>query len=112
MKLAALEPEFVRWKDGGIIRKVRGIAKAQGVMFLCPKCFQANGGKRGTHRVVCWSRSRGVPDSAQPGPGRWTLDGTGLKDLTLNGDPPGNARSVQLIGGCAWHGHITNAEVT
>jgi hypothetical protein len=87
------------------------ITEAQGLIFLCPKCFAANKGPVGTHAVICWSRSRGVPDEAKPS-GRWTLDGTGMNDLTLNGDPPGSARSVLLKGGCAWHGHITNGEVT
>jgi hypothetical protein len=95
-------------------RYVNSIAEAQGVMFLCPKCFAANGGRVGTHIVICWSRSRGVPDDAQPGPGRWTLEGTGYADLTLNGDAVGGggARSVLLLGGCAWHGFITKGEVT
>ena len=90
---------------------VATLAEAQGVQFLCPICFVANGGAVGTHSVLCWSRSRGAPDDASPGPGRWTLDGTGFEDLTLNGDPPGTARSVALGGGCDWHGFVTNGEV-
>lgn len=86
------------------------IEDAQGVAFLCPKCFKANGGATGTHSVICWSRSRGIPDDAKPGPGRWLLVGSGLVDLTLNGD--GGSRSVAVIGGCAWHGFVTNGEVT
>jgi hypothetical protein len=39
------------------------------------------------------------------------MDGTGYDDLTLNGDPPGSARSVLLTGGCNWHGFITDGEV-
>jgi hypothetical protein len=54
--------------------------------------------------------SRGVPDDAKPGPGRWSLVGTGFDDLTLDGD--GGSRSVLLLGGCAWHGFVTNGEVT
>jgi hypothetical protein len=115
VRLTDLEPSFrklVRLRDGRSgTREVKRISEAQGVMFLCPACFVTNRGRVGTHMVLCWSRSRGVPDSEKPGPGRWTLDGTGLHDLTLNGDPPGNARSVKLMSGCAWHGHITNGEV-
>lgn len=110
MKLRDLEAEFLRYEvrpDGIFFVHVETIAEAQGVEFLCPKCFAANGGAIGTHGVVCWSRSRGVPDSAEPGPGRWSLVGTGLDDLTLNADPPSTARSVQLNGGCAWHGFVT-----
>lgn len=124
MKLTDLEPRFLRWerRELGaptdspratevIWHHVDSLAEAQGILFLCPKCFVANGGRVGTHSVVCWSRSRGVPDDATPGPGRWTLEGTGFHDLTLNGD--GGSRSVLLTGGgCAWHGFVTNGEVT
>lgn len=86
------------------------IEDAHGVEFLCPKCFAANGGPRGTHAIICWSRSRGVPNDASPG-GRWSIEGTGFDDLTLNGDN-GGARSVLLTSGCAWHGVVTNGDVT
>lgn len=115
MRLTELEPEFLRLTSHkGAFRRVKDIADAQGIWFLCPKCFVANGGPRRTHRVLCWSRSRGVPDDVTPGPGRWTLEGTGLDDLTLNGDASGGggARSVLLTGGCGWHGFITGGEVT
>jgi hypothetical protein len=111
--LIELEAEFLRYepKDGHIyLTHADTIEQAQGVRFLCPLCFQANNGARGTHSVICWSRSRGVPDDAHPLPGRWALHGTSLADLTLNADPPSNARSVALLGGCAWHGHVTNGQ--
>lgn len=105
MRLTDLEPEWRRYeqRDGHIYHvTVDTIAEAQGIEFLCPKCRD--------HHVVCWSRTRGVPDDARPGPGRWTLEGTGFHDLTLNGDP--GARSIDLKGGCRWHGYITNGEVS
>ena len=113
MRLRDLDAKFLcleapdRWRCEDV-----SIGQAHGVMFLCPKCFAANGGPRGTHSVICWSRSRGVPDAQSPGPGRWRMDGTGIDDLTLNADPPSNARSVQLEGGCMWHGHVTNVDAT
>lgn len=114
MRLTDLEAKFYRWEkraDGHVYHvPVPTLAEAQGVRFLCPKCFAENGGPVGTHSVVCWSRSRGVPDEATPAPGRWTLDGTCIDDLTLNGDPPGNARSVLLTAGCGWHGFVTNGD--
>ena len=110
MRLTELKPSFLRYEDGGRMRIVESIGEAQGIMFLCPKCYTANGGAAGTHSVICWSRSRGVPDSASPRPGRWKIEGTGFGDITLNADPPGTARSVLLIGGCAWHGFVTHGE--
>lgn len=110
-KLTALEAEFLKYvvEDGKVyFQMVPTKAEAHGVEFLCPKCFAANGGAAGTHAVICWSRSAGAPDGAEPGPGRWRMDGTGLEDLTLNADPPSAARSVLLTGGCGWHGFVTN----
>lgn len=110
-RLTELQARFLRYeeRDGATFyRHVDSIEDAQGVSFLCPKCFSENGGPKGTHAVICWSRSRGVPDDARPKPGRWSMSGSSVEDLTLNGDPPGSARSVQLHGGCCWHGHVTN----
>lgn len=104
--LRELEARFVRL-DGARIPTVETIAEAQGVRFLCPKCYAQNGGKIGTHSVICWSSSRGVPDDARPGPGRWALVGSSLDDLTLDGEP-GKSRSVLLTGGCDWHGFVTD----
>lgn len=130
--LTELDPEFMRWEKrfdghpdiapaGGkfgdpyehvVMPVVESIDQAMGVSFLCPLCFEANGGSRGTHAVICWSRSRGAPEEATPGPGRWKMEGTGFADLTLNADPPSSARSVQLLGGCNWHGFVTAGVVT
>lgn len=111
VKLTELEPEWLRVVMEGRWREVP-MAEAQGLLFLCPKCFVANGGAVGTHSVICWSRSAGVSDDEPPKPGRWTWHGTGFEDLTLESDPPGGSRSVLLTGGCGWHGFITNGEVT
>lgn len=116
MRLTALDPHFLILAPPGAdysYRETDAIAEAQGVMFLCPVCFVANHGAVGTHRIICWSRSRGVPDEMDPKPGRWSLDGSGYQDLTLNGDPPGAARSVLLqTAPCAAHFHVTAGEVT
>lgn len=45
------------------------IAEADGVSFLCPTCFAANGDAGGTETVVCWFKDRpNVPADALPGP--------------------------------------------
>lgn len=108
MKLAELEPQFLRYvvEDGReCLHHVDTLAEAQGIFLLCPKCFEANHGPVGTHAVICWFRDRGVPAEAVPGPARWGALGTGLDDLTLS-------PSVQLLGGCRWHGFITSGAVT
>lgn len=113
MKLADLAPRFLRYErrpDGVFLPYAESIADAQGVRFLCPVCFTKNGGPVGTHGVICWSRSRGVPDDAVPGPGRWIISGTGFNDLTLSAEP-GSSGSVLLLGGCGWHGFVENGEI-
>jgi len=69
---------------------------AQGIWFLCPKGCG--------HRVLVWFKDRGVPGNLRPSP-RWIATGASLDDLTTK-------PSIQIVGGCAWHGFITNGEVT
>lgn len=116
MKLTELDPKFIAVvpRADGIHshREVEAIAEAQGVRFACPLCTaRSEDGRRGVHDVICWSADRGTPDDFEPGPGRWALVGTGLHDLTLDGER-GKTRSVLLQGGCGWHGFITNGEAT
>jgi hypothetical protein len=100
--LADLEAELVTYVSDGSIGRAAPRENADGLMFLCPKCFTANKGSVGTHRVLCWFRGR-VPDDAKPGPGRWELEGSDLSNFTLR-------PSVDLTpgGGCNWHGFVTN----
>jgi hypothetical protein len=81
------------------------LPEAHGIVFLCPKCFAANGGPVGTHSVICWFEDK-VPDDAEPKPGRWNPVGTGIDDLTFA--PGKKSNSVLLTGGCNWHGFVTN----
>jgi hypothetical protein len=89
---------------------VETLAEADGVMFLCPKCYAENGGPVGTHSVICWFAGR-VPDGVDPKPGRWTPTGTGLHDLTFV-PSAGRSCSVLLLGGCGWHGFVANGDVS
>lgn len=89
--------------------EVATLAEAQGVQFLCPKCYVANGGDVGTHWCDISFGGRGVMDEQgshdrEGRPTRWTVSGTDVDDLTTQ-------PSILILGGCAWHGFITNGEV-
>jgi hypothetical protein len=105
MQLAKLEGQFVAHGPNDGYRDVDRFEDATGVMFLCPACFEKNGGPEGTHYVLVWFRDRGVPASQMPGPGRWGAKGTSLEDLTLT-------PSIDLShgSGCKWHGFVTDGE--
>lgn len=127
LTLVQLEAHFVRYESrmGEVLYAtgkkmeareyhvhVETLSEAQGVQFLCPTCLAKNNGPEGTHTILCWSRSRGTPDSASPGPGRWLLVGTGLHDLTLNGEP-GHSRSVALTSSdCKAHFFVDAGAIT
>jgi hypothetical protein len=106
MRLRELEPQFVKlefkvetwkraigpdWKADGPTEEVTGpreyhlplpsVAGADGIFFLCPKCFMTNQGNVGTHGVLCWQPH--VPLTVFPKPGRWAFQGSGYDDLTL-----------------------------
>ena len=98
---------------------VDSLAVAQGVEFLCPKCFVALTdrlgkpripGPIGTHWCEVTFEGRGVkPEQGvhnkEGKPVRWNVSGTGLADLTTT-------PSILLQGGCNWHGYITNGLVS
>lgn len=110
VKLTDLEPQFLKWTDEHHHRDVQTLAEADGILFVCPKCFEENGRERpGVHSVLCWFEGK-VPDSATPGPGRWNPTGTGYGDLSFV--PGAKSNSVLLLNGCGWHGFVTNGEVT
>lgn len=97
MRLVDLDAKFLKRDDSHRFHYVDTIGEADGVWFLCPKCFAANGAA-GTHAVICWAPQ--VPQDTRPTPGRWKLKGTGLADLTLKA----SSSSVHLTGpGCGAH---------
>jgi uncharacterized protein DUF6527 len=138
MKLIDVEPQFVRyetridtwdviegdyetWRARGCPTKevtgpkeytipVASFAEAQGIWFLCPKCFQENGGPVGTHQCDVTFEGRRVADGhgshgSDGKPTRWNVSGTGFENLTTT-------PSILLIGGCGWHGYITDGAVS
>lgn len=108
LQLAELNPQFLKRIDDNRFREVDAIKDADGVMFVCPLCFEKNGKSDvGVHSVLCWKPS--VPQTTEPTPGRWNLIGTGYEDLTLQN----GSSSILLTGdGCGWHGFIQNGVVT
>jgi len=108
IKLTELEPQFLKRIDDTHFQNVDSISDADGVMFVCPLCFENNGKSNiGVHSVLCWNPS--VPQTTEPVPGRWNLLGTGYGDLTLQA----GSSSIHLTGeGCGWHGFIRNGDVT
>jgi len=110
MRLIDLDAKFLKRNADGS-SQVEGVllSEADGIIFLCPKCYVAKGSDVGVHSIICWFVGR-VPDDLLPGPGRWNPSGTGIDDLTFV--PPGNV-SVSLESnpaGCRWHGHVKNGE--
>lgn len=102
MRLRDLEATFLKIESPTSYRRTgdqRG--DADGVHFLCPLCFQRNGGPAGTHAVKVWFEH--VGQDVFPTGGRWTAIGTSLDDLTTK-------PSIQIVGGCNWHGYITNGD--
>lgn len=108
MRLLELEASFLKLKPDGMYLGTP-FSDADGIIFLCPKCFQDAGSKAGVHSIICWFEDR-VPDDAKPS-GRWKPVGTGLDDLTF---VPGKNPlcSVMLLGGCRWHGFIKNGDAS
>lgn len=104
MKLTDLEPEFLKAASPQNFHIITDINQADGIMFLCPKCFIKNNGPAGTHSIQCWTPK--VTADYTHGP--WQLQGTGYSDITLIGQP---TSSVLLNGGCNAHFSVKNGEI-
>ena len=137
MKLLDLEPRFViyftqvakikvvdgdpnTWRERGcptqektvvqeVKRYVQTLTEAQGILFLCPKCFGPNG-KIGCHYCEVTFDLPDVPDgigthNSAGNSVRWKVTGTNYADLST-------MPSILVEGGCDWHGYITNGQVT
>lgn len=86
----------------------KSLDDAQGILFLCPKCFQSNNGEIGTHEVQVTFANRNVIDEhgVHNGerPVRWNVEGSNFDDITIS-------PSILIIGGCEWHGFIQHGEI-
>lgn len=106
MRLTDLEPRFLRVRPSSL-QHVPTLAEAQGIMFLCPACFQRNEGPVGTHEILIWFADRGVAPGHVSCPRRWHVSGTGFEDLTLS---PSIDLSNAQGQGCQWHGWVRDGE--
>lgn len=106
MLLSELDPRFLKRIDDAHFEELDSMAGADGVEFLCPVCFQKNGGPVGTHSIICWEPR--VPQTTSPVPGRWRMSG-GRESLTLTGD---RSSSVLLsTAPCKAHFFVTAGEI-
>ncbi len=109
MKLRELEPQFLKhsgesWVTLPENSLIDGV-KVDGIIFLCPRCFETNGGNVGTHSCVCWQPH--IASEISPGPGRWEFLGTGFDNLTFRA----GSSSVELQGGCNAHFMVENGNI-
>lgn len=95
---------------------VKTVAEADVLYFQCPKCAAGLprgqdertglGYVEGAHYIsVPFDAHDGRP-ALPPQPGfvpRWSVTGKSIDDLTTQ-------PSIQVVGGCAWHGWVTNGE--
>lgn len=107
IRLTDLEPRFLKVMSPAVRQFVETLEEADGVEFVCPLCLANQDMHRpGVHGVICWEPD--VPLEISPGPGRWTMQGTGLHDLTL----VAGSSSIHLQGpGCGAHFFIKNGEI-
>lgn len=95
---------------------VETLAEADHIMFLCPLCFEKNGGNVGTHDVMVTFAGRTVPDGAgsrgaDGKPTRWSIaGGSGLDDLSLSPSIALN-QSSPPDQGCHWHGWVGSSGI-
>lgn len=87
---------------------VKKMREAHGIWFLCPKCFAAGGGPKGTHHVSVYFTGAPVPPEIGTNKDgqtvRWSVTGKRYADLTL-------APSIQIQGGCDWHGYVRGGTI-
>jgi hypothetical protein len=106
VKLSELNPQFFKIVTKSEYQDVDNIKDADGIMFLCPKCFETNKGTVGTHAIICWQPH--VSQDFTPRPGRWKFEGTGYNDLTL----VAGSSSILLDGeGCKAHFFVKSGNI-
>lgn len=101
MYIKDLDAQFLKIGADNSLIYVYNIEDAQGIVFLCPKCYLANNGAIGTHSIICWFMGRGVPEELNRESRRWVLEGSSYDNITF-----GDAGIFSEC--CKWHGHVEN----
>jgi len=102
MTLVSLEPMFIKVYRDGAFTGVQRMEQADGLTFLCPKCF----GTYQMHWIRIWRPH--VSTNILPGPGRWEFVGTGLSDLTLRAS---HTQDLKTESKCKAHFAIRNGKI-
>lgn len=104
--LKQLKGRLLRFYNDNLnFEEVKTLAEADGVQFICPKCFKEDPDAEYPHEVTLWFSSIGkLSEKIQGHPG-WNKSGSSLEDLTFV--PPG-AVSVLIKARCCWHGFVKN----
>lgn len=84
--LLELRAEFIAFHRRYGMKVVKTLDEAQGLIFLCPACFEKNDGARGTHSVICWTKNVTKDLGFNDRHHRYRFEGTGLDDLSLKDD--------------------------
>ena len=100
LTLADLDAKLVTVTEDGAMAVAQTLPESHGIRFLCPACFQENGGAAGTHSIFLLFKGY-LPLAWLPDLKRWEVSGTGLQDLTLR-------PSVHVVAPCGWHGWVTD----
>ena len=116
MKLTDLDGQLYRVMPDHSLFPVSEVATADVLYFQCPMCAigkvrvrrdDGGGYVEGAHYIsVPFKAHDGLPAMPQsdnhPRP-RWSVNGKTLADVTTN-------PSIQIVGGCNWHGYVRNGE--
>jgi hypothetical protein len=105
MNLSELHPRCLKLTSTQSFDTTAEFKDCDGIIFLCPVCFRTNNGPVGTHSVICFKPH--VPLTVNPGPGRWSFQGTSADDLTL----VAGSSSVLLDSDCKAHFFIRSGEI-
>lgn len=107
---AWFEARFIKDSTAQGHRRQGALEGADGIFLWCPCAYPDD--QRAHGLIISFANPQGAPPAPNDAgscdrdgvPKRWTMTGTGLKDLTLS-------PSVDVGNPSCWHGFIVNGEV-